>query len=435
MQMGDESRPTNNQPSQVDSLKAATFQSREAWRRLGLRVQSVTPSALAHGLLTLAVLAGGIWLVVASWPALMPFIVGSAVAYLLLPAVNFLDRFLPRLLAALLTMTMFVVVLALLVLALAVPLGQQLYRLYLALPSAEELRGVIDGLVRYIATLPEPTQERIQNVARQMADMARENAVGYLQALIGLGLQRVFTLVRSIGFLLGLLIIPTWLLTVLNEQRSAVRALNRLLPAGLRDDFWAVVRIVDRSFKKFFRVQLVLGVAVGTLLYAALLLFERQGWLDVRYPLLVALFVGLMQLIPSLGPYLGALPAVLAMITISLPVGLLALGLYLAVLWLANTLLGSRLQERLVRLHPAVLVLVLVALGAFGPVWLLLSAPIAAMVVDLFCYAYGRLADPARPAGLLPDEPRPPARDRAIVAPRRTPLVYRRSRRGAGDQE
>jgi predicted PurR-regulated permease PerM len=241
-------------------------------------------------------------------------------------------------------------------------------------------------------------------------------------------------LVRSIGFLLGLLIIPTWLLTVLNEQRSAVRALNRLLPAGLRDDFWAVVRIVDRSFRNFVRVQLVLGVAVGTLLYVALLLFERQGWLDVRYPLLVAFFVGLMQLIPSLGPYLGALPAVLAMITISLPVGLLALGLYLAVLWLANALLGSRLQERMVRLHPAVLVLVLVALGAFGPVWLLLSAPVAAVAVDLFRYTYGRFADPARPAGLLPDEPRPRARDQAMVAPRRTPLVYRRSRRGTGGE-
>jgi hypothetical protein len=42
-------------------------------------------------------------------------------------------------------------------------------------------------------------------------------------------------------------------------------------------------------------------------------------------------------------------------------------------------------------------------------VWLFLAAPIVSIVRDLFRYAYGRLSDPPRPAGLLPDEPLPAA--------------------------
>ena len=41
-------------------------------------------------------------LVVASWPALLPFIVGAVLAYAVLPVANRLDAFMPRVLAALL---------------------------------------------------------------------------------------------------------------------------------------------------------------------------------------------------------------------------------------------------------------------------------------------------------------------------------------------
>jgi hypothetical protein len=70
------------------------------------------------------------------------------------------------------------------------------------------------------------------------------------------------------------LVIPTWLLTVLNEERAGVRALDRMLPPGLKVDFWASVRILDRSFRSFVRVPILLGLTVGVSYYLALLLFE-----------------------------------------------------------------------------------------------------------------------------------------------------------------
>jgi len=106
-------------------------------------------------------------------------------------------------------------------------------------------------------------------------------------------------------------------------------------------------------------------------------------------------------------------------------------------LWLSNFLFGQRLQRQILDMHGALLVLVLVVLSSFGPLWVLLSAPVAAILRDLFRYAYGRLSDPPRPAGLLPGEPLPVPLGSSAGRNGRVPLVYRRRRMqtATGDAE
>ena len=71
---------------------------------------------------------------------------------------------------------------------------------------------------------------------------------------------------------------------------------------------------------------------------------------------------------------------------------------------------------------------ILVIASQFGLIWLFLGAPLAQVVYDLYRYTYGRLSDPPRPAGVLPDEAVPTTREssragkRTIVPiPQRTP--------------
>jgi len=65
-----------------------------------------------------------------------------------------------------------------------------------------------------------------------------------------------------------------------------------------------------------------------------------------------------------------------------------------------------------VKIHPAILVVILVIASQFGLIWLFLGAPLAQITYDLYRYVYGRLSDPPRPAGLLPGEPLPTTRQR-----------------------
>jgi hypothetical protein len=71
--------------------------------------------------------------------------------------------------------------------------------------------------------------------------------------------------------------------------------------------------------------------------------------------------------------------------------------------------------------------LLAIMLSQVGFVYALLSVPIIVLSRDIFRYAYGRLSDPPRPAGLLPDDPRPIASpEQQVLITTRKPLVYRR---------
>jgi hypothetical protein len=65
-----------------------------------------------------------------------------------------------------------------------------------------------------------------------------------------------------------------------------------------------------------------------------------------------------------------------------------------------------------VKIHPAILVVILVIASQFGLIWLFLGAPLAQIAYDLYRYIYGRVSDPPRPAGLMPGEPLPTTREK-----------------------
>ena len=86
----------------LTATPAARVRARQRWRALADRLQSVSPQALARGGIAVAVTVLVVSLTAGTWPALAPFVVGAVIAYAVLPIANRLDRFMPRVLAAIL---------------------------------------------------------------------------------------------------------------------------------------------------------------------------------------------------------------------------------------------------------------------------------------------------------------------------------------------
>jgi predicted PurR-regulated permease PerM len=108
--------------------------------------------------------------------------------------------------------------------------------------------------------------------------------------------------------------------------------------------------------------------------------------------------------------------------------GLTVIAVYIGLHHLINRLAGSRIENRMLQIHPAILLIAIVALSQLGFIWVLLAAPVLAILVNLFRYVYGRLSDPPLPAGVLPGQPVPQAPASQEKPAYRVPLVYRRSR-------
>lgn len=417
----------------------SVLHARHAWRQLGVRLRSLTPSQLVRMGLALGMVILLLWLAVSTWPALAPFAMGAVVAYALLPVVNWLDRFLPRTVAILLTLGAVLAGLAFFFLELVPLLSLQLNFIYSNLPTPEEMQEMAARLNAFVQTLPTPIQGTIYDMIDVAAETAQTRLDLVIRQTVSLGLGGILSLVNTIGFVLGFLVIPAWLLDVLRDHQVGLRAINRNVPPPIRRDFWAVIRLIDRPFRAFFEGQVILAIAAGIGIYLGALLLEALGWEEFRYKAVIAVLVGLFQLIPFLGPIIAAVALFMLALVRGIDTAVAAVLLHIIVQWLVNSFVAPRVERRYIDIHPAVLVMVIVALSEFGWIWVLAAAPIAAVGRDVFRYVYGRFSDPPLPAGVLPGRPPKILPDSRLFGPfipaeppppvePPVPIAYRRSR-------
>ncbi|GIV88895.1 MAG: AI-2E family transporter [Chloroflexus sp.] len=355
------------------------------------------------------------WLISHAGSAITPFVFGGVLAYLFLPLVNFFERWMPRWLAIL---AVYLLTFGALVAAIAFvipPLIAQIAELIRALPDIatiqREANRLLDEYEQLLASLPPAIQSEVQSAIASAASEGlstlRANFVNYLQGIGQFLINSVLSVVNTVTFLLGFFLVPFWLFYVLMDQRAGRDYLNRLIHPRLRADFWAMVSIIDYDLSGYLRGQLILGTSVGLAAWIGLTALNMAG-MKVPYTVLLAVVAGVTELVPVIGPIIGAIPAILLGLADSPTTALAVTILYIAIQQLENHILVPRIIGESVGVHPAILMVVLVVCSqVFGLLGAILSAPLSAMARDLFLYLYGRLSDPPRPAGVLPERLRP----------------------------
>ncbi|WP_084568748.1 AI-2E family transporter [Chloroflexus sp. Y-396-1] len=355
------------------------------------------------------------WLVMNAGSAVTPFIFGGVLAYLFLPLVNFFNRWLPRWLAIL---AVYLLTFGILVLAVALvipPLIAQIADLIRSLPDIatiqREANRLLEEYEQLLASLPPAVQSEVQNAIASAASEGlstlRANFVNYLQSIGQFLVNSVLSVVNTVTFLLGFFLIPFWLFYVLMDQRAGRDYLDRMIHPRLRADFWAMITIIDHDLSGYLRGQLILGTSVGLAAWIGLTALNMAG-MKIPYTVLLAVVAGITELVPVIGPIIGAIPAILLGLSDSPTTALAVTILYIAIQQLENHILVPRIIGESVGVHPAILMVVLVVCSqVFGLLGAILSAPLSAMARDLFLYLYGRLSDPPSPAGVLPERLRP----------------------------
>lgn len=365
---------------------------------------------IARWVLVALALYGSGWLLWKARSALLPFAIGAILAYLFLPLVNRFDRRMPRWAAILLVYVLVLLIVVAFFAYLVPPLVEQVSQLIRALPDLPTLERWANRLLeeyrQLLANLPPNVQAEIQQTVAEVLTSAlntiRTNLLSYIQGIGTFLVNSLLSVASTVAFLLGFFLVPFWLFYVLMDQQAGRETLNRLLPPGLRADFWSVITIIDADLSGYLRGQLLLGLAVGTASGIGLAVLNLFGF-QVPYVLLLAVIAGVTELIPIIGPIIGAVPAVLLGFVDSPTTGLAVLLLYVGIQQLENNFLVPRIVGDSVGLHPAILMVLLVVCSqVFGILGAILSAPMGAVARDVFQYLYGRLSEPPRPPGEMP---------------------------------
>jgi predicted PurR-regulated permease PerM len=328
--------------------------------------------------------------------ALLPFILGLLLAYMMLPFINWLDprlqfvfrhRRLARTLAVLVGYVLVFAILAGLTAFIIPPIATQVSRLTQGLPDLAR---------RAYSAAPEVVQlwlDRYNEAVPPEIRLALERSIqDRLQALIealqaGL-FKTIGVLFSTVSFVLGLVIVPLWMFYILRDQPEMNASLYRLIPTAYHEDVRSIRALMDEVLSGYLRGQLILVVIV------ALMFFIGLELIGIDFALLLGTIVGLLEIIPVLGPILGAIPAlVVTLATAPSKVWLVVL-LAILVQQIENSFFVPQIAGGTVRLHPAIVMIALVIGGAVaGAVGLVLSVPVTAIIRDLAHYLYLRLGD------------------------------------------
>ena len=142
-------------------------------------------------------------------------------------------------------------------------------------------------------------------------------------------------------------------------------------------DLWERTKV---KMGQWFQGQIVLVLVVSSISYFALLI------LGIPNALFLAIFAGLMEVLPIFGPIIGAIPAVLmALTTGDLTTVLLVIGVFVIIQQLENTLIYPLVVSKVVGISSTLIVLAVVAGGSVaGFVGVLISVPFAAVIQEFF---------------------------------------------------
>lgn len=301
--------------------------------------------------------------------AILPFLVGAALAYLTDPAATRLERAgLPRILA---TAVIVVGSLGIVVLALVLVIPKLIDQVQNAIANAPVY---VEWLRNFSTTyLPSVSgdDDALRGVMEKLRARAEEWSVSVLQRLWSGGLA-------VIDFLALAVITPVVAFYLLYDWDRMIAGIDETLPRQHRDTIHRLMRELDRVLAGFVRGQLSVCAILGAFYAVALTL------IGLKFGLLIGAFAGLISFIPFVGSIIG---------------GLLSLGVAAAQFWdqpqwiaavavvfvAGQAVEGNFLTPKLVGgqigLHPVWLMFALSAFGSlFGFAGLLIAVPAAAGV-------------------------------------------------------
>jgi predicted PurR-regulated permease PerM len=201
-------------------------------------------------------------------------------------------------------------------------------------------------------------------------------ALKSLSANLGDATKGVFsTLTDIFGGIISLLSVLVIVFYLVVEEQGLKHFIQFVTPKKFRA---YAVKLIDRiqdTMGLWLRGQLTLMLVVGLMTYLGLTI------MGVKYALLLALIAGLTEIIPFVGPFLGAIPAIFIAISDSWIKALLVGILYLIVQQLENHVLVPKVMQKATGLNPVIVIVAILVGGRLGGiVGALLAVPVAAML-------------------------------------------------------
>ena len=324
---------------------------------------------------------------------LMPFIYGAVIAYLLKPVCNCVEDFLRRLLpekmgtaANMLAVAISLLFGILVVYALFMMIVPQLITSVTTLyytarnnlndfvdwASHQEIIASNQKLLDFIETSYDNLQDTLDN-------LVRTKLVPSMQSLLSgaaLGVMSFVTFLKNI--IIGVIVSVYLLASRKKFGQQCKMILYSLIKPRWADIILEEILYADKMFGGFINGKILDSAIIGVLCYIACLIFKFPS------ALLVSVIIGVTNVIPFFGPFIGAIPATL-LILIQNPIKALWFVLFVLVLQQVDgNIIGPKILGNTTGLSSFwVLFAILLFGGLWGFVGMIIGVPLFAVIYDV----------------------------------------------------
>lgn len=312
---------------------------------------------------------------------LFPFFAAGVIAYLINPLIEkLLCRGFNRVGAIFMLFSM-LLTLCLIFGVFGLPLiVDELNRLSQSLPTYVQIIQVrMDELYTDLQRIKMPAI--IKQVADQTLHKVEETGLEFVNRLTSL----IFNILSHLA---NLLMAPIIAFYILKDLDILTKSVQSFIPKKNRKEMIQLWMEINNVISGFMRGQFLVALFISVLTAIGLTV------LKVNFAVLLAIIAGVFNVIPYLGPILGAIPAVI-IVLIKSP--LKALGvtiLFVVIQQIESGFISPRIMGDKVGLHPITVIFAILAGGKLGGVTgMILAVPIAGIVKVLLKFILEKLAE------------------------------------------
>jgi predicted PurR-regulated permease PerM len=296
---------------------------------------------------------------------LMPFLIAMIISYVLNPIVTLLaGRKVPRSVAVLLIYAVFCAGVTVVLMHVIPMLILQIGELNEHAPELTMRAQSLFDQVNNNSFLPDSIRKGIANSLVHMEKRISEAVISF---------------VNNIGAMLNVVlimfIIPFLAFYILKDFDVFERSVLAHVPKLHRKSTVRLFKDIDEALGSYIRGQFIVCVLIGVLAYIGY-------WLiGMPYPLLLAAIVGIFNIIPYLGPYFGAAPALVMAATISFKMMLFVVIVNTICQIVEGNIISPQVVGRTLHMHPLVIIFAVLVGGELaGIAGMILAVPLFAAV-------------------------------------------------------
>ncbi|MEA2628822.1 MAG: hypothetical protein QOJ10_1282 [Chloroflexota bacterium] len=305
-------------------------------------------------------------------------VLGAAIAFLIQPGVSRLVAMgVPRVVAIALLFVVIIVALAGLVLLVVPLVVNEVGTLQTQAPAlaaaAQDRISSLQGAEIFGIKID------LKGATESITTHLREYLLGQFGNAVGIGLTALTTVLQLL-----LTFIVAFLLAL--DSAAIRRVLRRLVPNDYRTDFDQIWRRIRKMLYAYMRGQLIIAGLIGILSGIACAV------LGLPDAIALGLVAGITALIPYLGPFIGAVPAILVGLASGPLTALLVAGVYFLISNVILNFVYPKVVGDAVRLPPILVILAFIAGFSWaGILGMFVAVPLAATLRILFDHIYPRL--------------------------------------------